>query len=99
MHVPYEVFWHLNPNKLKPFEKAYSMEVEARQHAKNLEAWLFGLYNQHAISSVLSKNARYPQKPFEIFGKRKKTAKEEGMDFERYVQMFKAARKNKPITG
>lgn len=71
--------------------------MEARQNAKNLEAWLFGLYNQNAVASVLSKSARYPKKPFQLFG-RKKTAQEEGQDFERYVQQFNAVRKNKPIT-
>ena len=98
MHVPYEIFWRLNPRKLKPFEKAYEMELEARQNAKNLEAWLYGLYNQNAIASVLSKSAKYPQKPFELFGGKKKTAQQEGMDFERYVQQYNAQRKNKPIT-
>lgn len=98
MHVPYEVFWHLNPRKLKPYEKAYEMEMESRQNAMNLEAWLNGLYNQNAVASVFSKNAKYPKKPFDLFGGRKKTVQEEGMDFERYVKQFNALRKNKSIT-
>ncbi len=99
MHVPYDVFWHLNPRKLKPFEKAYEMDMDSRQNATNLEAWLYGLYNQHAIASVLAKNTKYPKKPFDLFdGKQKKTAVEEGRDFEKYVQQFNAMRKNKPIT-
>ena len=80
-------------------EKAYEMDMDSRQNATNLEAWLYGLYNQHAIASVLAKNTKYPQKPFELFGgKQKKTAVEEGRDFEKYVQQFNAMRKNKPIT-
>jgi len=99
MHVPYEVFWHLNPRKLKPFEKAYEMDMDARQGRMNLEAWLHGLYVQNAVGSILSKNAKYPKKPHEIFGsKRKKTPQEEGMDFLRYVEQFNAQRRNKPIT-
>lgn len=98
MHVPYEIFWHLNPRKLKPFEKAYELEMEAKQNAENLKAWLNGLYNQNAVASVFSKNAKYPKKPFELFGVKKKTAQEEGMDFERYVQQFNARRKNQSIT-
>lgn len=98
MHVPYEVFWHLNPHKLKPYEKAYEMEMESRQNAMNLEAWLHGLYNQNAVASVFSKSAKYPKKPFDMFSGKTKTAQEEGMDFERYVQQFNAQRKNKPIT-
>lgn len=98
MHVPYEVFWHLNPKKLKPFEKAYEMEMDSRQNAMNLEAWLNGFYNQHAVASVFSKSTKYPHRPIELFGGKKKTAEQEGMDFERYVQQFNALRKNKPIT-
>lgn len=97
MHVPYEVFWHLNPRKLKPFEKAYELEVEGRQNAKNLDAWLHGLYVQNAVASILSKGTKYPSKPFDLFNNHKKTVQEEGMDFERYVNQFNALRKNKPI--
>lgn len=96
--VPYEIFWHLNPTKLKPFEKAYELKIEARQNSMNLEAWLNGLYNQNAIASIMGKNTKYPTKPIEIFNARHKTAQEEGMDFARYVQQFNAIRKNKPIT-
>lgn len=88
----------MNPRKLKPFEKAYEMELESRQSSMNLKAWLEGLYVQNAVASVLSKGAKYPKKPFELFGGKKKTAQEEGMDFERYVQQFNAMRKNKSIT-
>lgn len=98
MHVPYDVFWHLNPRKLKPIEKAYSMEMESKQNSMNLEAWLHGMYISHAVASVMSKSAKYPKKPFELFSNHKKTAQEEGMDFERYVQQFNARRRNKPIT-
>ncbi len=91
MHVPYDTFWHLNPRKLKPFEKAYEMEMDSRQNAKNLEAWLNGLYNQNAVASVLSKNAKYPKKPFDIFGKQKaKTPEEEAADFKFYAEQMAA---------
>lgn len=98
MHVPYDVFWHLNPRKLKPFEKAYTLEMESRQNAMNLKSWLDGLYNQNAVASIFSKNAKYPKKPFEMFNNRQKTVEEEGMAFEKYVEQFNAIRKNKPIT-
>ncbi len=32
----------------------------------NFKAWLQGVYIQNAVASVLSKNARYPSKPFDI---------------------------------
>lgn len=97
MHVSYETFWHLNPRKLKPFEKAYEEQMKTEQERMNLTAWLNGLYVQNAIASVFNKKAKYPSKPFNLSG-HKKTAKEEGMDFERYVQQFNAQRKMKSIT-
>ena len=100
MHVPYELFWHLNPRKLKPFEKAFEQEIEARQNAKNLEAWLHGLYNQNAIASVMSKNARYPTKPFDIFGKAKpKTPEEEAEEFKMYAEQMAIKRKAAKAMG
>ena len=74
------------------------MEIESRQNAENLKAWLNGLYNQNAVASIFSKSAKYPKKPFELFGGKKKTVQEEGMEFEKYVKLFNARRKNKPIT-
>ena len=92
MHVPYETFWHLNPRKLKPFQKAYEMEMESRHNFMNLEAWLFGLYNQNAVASVFTKS-KYPKKPHEVFGAKPKTPQQEAEEFKRYVEMFNARRK------
>lgn len=100
MHVPYEVFWHLNPRKLKPFEKAYDLEMQGRQNAMNLEAWIKGLYNQHAVASVLSKNAKYPQKPFDLFSTKKKTAQEEADEFYRFMLQHNAQKRiNEELKG
>lgn len=86
MGVSYETFWHLNPRKLKPFEKAYELEMESRQARMNLEAWLNGLYEQNAIASIFGKNNKYPTKPFDIFGvSKQKTPEEEVEEFKNYV--------------
>ena len=94
MHVPYDVFWHLNPKKLKPFEKAYEMEMDSRQSASNLNAWIQGMYIQHAIASVLGRNNKYPTKPFDLFGKAKpKTPEQEAEEFKEYAQQMAIKRK------
>lgn len=94
MGVAYETFWHLNPRKMKPIEKAYEMKMEARQNQMNLEGWLDGLYIQNAIASVMSKNAKYPKKPFDMFGTTKpKTPEEEAEEFKRYVEDMAMKRK------
>lgn len=79
---------------MKPIEKAYSMKMEAHQNRMNLEAWVFGLYNQHAVASILSKNAKYPQKPLEIFGSAKKKApQDEADEFMRFMLQHNAMKR------
>jgi len=59
--VPYELFWHLNPTKLKPFKIAYQKQLDQ----KNQLAWIQGQYNLLAIGSVFNgKKCKYPKKPF-----------------------------------
>ncbi len=100
MGVPYDTFWHLNPKRMKPIEKAYEMKLEARQNQMNLEAWLFGLYNQNAIASVMGKNNKYPKKPHEMFGtQKKKTPQEEAEEFKRYMEDFAIRRKAAEALG
>lgn len=58
--VPYELFWHLNPRKIKPFKQAYQNRLESENHNE----WLSGLYIKAAIGSAVSKKVKYPDKPF-----------------------------------
>jgi len=86
MHVPYELFWKLNPKKLEPFQKAAEMEQKAMQNRLNLTAWVNGVYIQHAVASCFSKSAKYPQKPLDIFGTEgKATPQQEAAMFERFM--------------
>lgn len=64
--VPYELFWHLNPTKLKPFYTAF----ENKRKMRDEENWLiWGTYAMSMFSTVLasafSKNpqAKYIEKP------------------------------------
>ena len=64
--VPYDVFWHLNPKKLKPFQIAY----ENKRRLRDEEQWMYwGSYGISALSvvieNVLSKNTKveYVKKP------------------------------------
>lgn len=51
----------------------------------NFTAWINGVYIQSAIASVLSKEARFPQKPFEIFSE--ETSEEQKLiDNEEYIR-------------
>lgn len=96
MHVPYELFWKLNPKKLEPFQKAAEMEQKAMQNRLNLTAWVTGVYIQHAVASCFSKGAKYPQKPLDIFGtEAKPTPQQEVEMFERFMVAHNAQREVK----
>lgn len=52
----------------------------------NLTAWVNGVYVQHAVASCFAKNAKYPQKPLDIFGtEAKATPQQEAAMFERFM--------------
>lgn len=94
MHIPYETFWKLNPTRMKPIERAYELEQEGQQKRLNLAAWISGLYVQRAVASVLSKGARYPAKPIDIFGKEQKLSPEQEADaFKRFMLQHNAINK------
>ena len=94
MHIPYDTFWHLNPTRMKPIEKAYELEQEGQQRRMNLSAWVNGLYVQRAIASVLSRGAKYPAKPIELFGKEQKLSPEQEADaFKRFMLQHNAINK------
>lgn len=63
-------FWYEEPYLLVSYLKAHEMKLKEEANEwkikTNFKAWLEGLYIQNAIASVLSKNCRYPQKPFEM---------------------------------
>lgn len=62
MGVDYDLFWTLNPESLKPFIKAFSLQ----QEQIDTSAWLNGLYVRLAVGSVLGNNTDYPKQPLSI---------------------------------
>lgn len=65
--MPYDLFWELNPSKLKPFEMAYENERKLIDE----RAWLIGRYSvlavaigiEHAFNGSKAQS-QYPDKPF-----------------------------------
>lgn len=47
--VPYDLFWHLNPTKLKPFAEAYKIKL----NEQDALAYYAGLYNLRAFAVTL----------------------------------------------
>lgn len=58
--VDYDLFWTLNPKSLSPFIKAF----ELKQDYDDEFSWRLGTYIRMAIASSLSKDSKYPEKPF-----------------------------------
>lgn len=74
--VSYELFWHLNPAKLKPFKTAF----ENKRKLRDEENWLsWGNYGMSALavvlSSAFSKNSqvKFMEKPVFSFAKEQQT--------------------------
>lgn len=61
-----DLFWQLNPARLKPFVEAYEQKLHEERDSVNQQAYLIGAYVQYAIASCFSKEAKYPDKPFDI---------------------------------
>lgn len=84
--MPYEVFWHLNPTKLKPFFNAFKIEQERDDYQR----WLQGYYNYAGFSAVISNfsagmsgkrgGAEYPDKPLTTEQAERKLAEERAND-------------------
>jgi hypothetical protein len=59
--VPYELFWHLTPKKLKAFYKAYNSKMQVI----DMKMWEMGVYVMKGIVACFSDKG-YPDKP--LFG-------------------------------
>lgn len=96
MGVPYETFWHLNPNKLRAFAKAYKLKLKR----KDEELWLQGKYNFEALMVAFShfgaglngktSEAKYLDKPYSKFGEEYEGLTEEEIDNLEIQKMIQA---------
>lgn len=59
----YELFWHLNPKKLKPFAEAKQKEIDNNFENIKIASHQTGLYIRYAVASVFG-SAEYPEVPF-----------------------------------
>jgi hypothetical protein len=67
--IDYNTFWLLNPKKVKVFTKVFIEKKEEERALINYTSWLTGLYISHSIGACFSKNAKYPDKPFDLTAK------------------------------
>lgn len=75
--IPLDVFWKLNPKYMYMYQDEYIREKEEHVKMLDISAYFNGLYVRQAISSCISKRAKYPEKPFSIVKKEKPLSEEE----------------------
>lgn len=66
--VSEELFWTLNPNRLRPYIKAYEKREEKRAKDIDMTCWLIGRYCSQAVTVAISncfskKKLEYQKKP------------------------------------
>ena len=73
--MPYDIFWSLNPHKLKAFENAYRLRIKDQNQ-------LFFIQGQYTLSALMAtvgnmfrkrgqKPIEYPKEPFDILGEKR----------------------------
>jgi len=98
--VAYELFWTLNPQKLKPFIKAYELENQQWSEKVNITAWLNGFYITRAIAAVLSEDNPYFETPLDITGETKRDGMFQDSEiFNAYAAVFNKEFDNRQING
>lgn len=65
MGIDYRTFKHLNPTKLKAYNKAYEMKLERDMQMNDSIAWMNGVYISKAIGVYFK--GKYPDKPMQLF--------------------------------
>lgn len=69
-------FWTMSPKTLLIYKEAKDKEYQERSRVADLSAWMDGAYVLKAIGCVLSKDAKYPEKPI-FFSEKSELSEEE----------------------
>ncbi len=94
--IPEEKFWHMNPRKMKPYEKAQQMKDEQWKSRLEVEAWAYGMYVHRAIGCAFAKPSKpYPKEPEKIFQRADETPLTDAEKFYAYMVAHNAARRAK----
>lgn len=82
--VPFEIFWSLNPRKLKPFYEAYRLRIKDQNQ-------MFYIQGQYTLSALMAtvgnlflkkghKPNEYPKEPLDIFAEKRLVIEENMTD-------------------
>ena len=71
--------------------KLYQEKQKAQLERANYAAWLSGIYVTHSIAASLGENARYPEKPIDLYETEEDLESRKAREaelFSAYVDMF-----------
>lgn len=75
--MPLQEFWYENPDLLWVYRTSFLAKEEQRTKEIEYQAWLIGVYTQHAIASYFGgKKNKYPSRPFGLEAKEKRKSLE-----------------------
>lgn len=96
--IPEEKFWHMNPRRMEPYEKAQEMQDEKWKKRLEVEAWAHGMYVHRAIGCAFSKPSKpYPKEPDELFKPNESEQLSDADKFYAYMLKHNAARRAKSM--
>lgn len=61
--IDYNLFWTLNPSKIKPFIRAFELKEKRKSSEMDTLAWDIGSYVLQALGAMLDSNTHYPHEP------------------------------------
>lgn len=69
--MPENVFWHLNPRRLEPWQRHFEFQEQLRRDEEDYIAWLNGQYVLAAVAAAFGgKKYQYPTEPFTLTQRR-----------------------------
>ena len=89
--VPYEIFWTLNPKRLKPWQVDFAYREQERMDREDYTAWLNGMYVLAAVGAAFDgKKCPYPSEPYSVTQYKEETGEAQRKATQQAIEEFKA---------
>ena len=94
-----EVFYRLNPKRVQRYQPYMVEWLKQHKEEQSEVGWMNGMYVQRAVGTMLSKKAKYPDKPLKVYGDPEPQTEEEAeaqafSDAERFAAFAMVFNKN-----
>lgn len=71
--VDYNLFWHLNITKLKPFYVAHELIQKREMKELEISAYIYGIYTKYGVACGMNNKNKFPDKPINFFKENEET--------------------------